>query len=190
MSRKGPALTDNEGVVRFDEYTRFNAPPGSRDELINGEVILSPSPSRRHQDLCHAVQRLLEAAVLPGYVVRLDTTINLGIMEGPRPDVFVIDRARWIAADEHGGYPQGSPQLVVEVRSESNTWPELQKKKDLFLRDAHCLAVWIVDPQELRVHLCESGSERVLNFTQTVPLPGSIGNGAIRIADIFSGIVQ
>jgi Uma2 family endonuclease len=58
--------------MTFTEYTRYQPPPGFRDELINGELYLSPSPNRRHQDLCHAIQNLLERIMPPTYVVRMD----------------------------------------------------------------------------------------------------------------------
>lgn len=90
-----------------------------RDELLHGEIILSPSPKVPHQDLCW----------------------DGG--EGPRPDVFVIDPKRWAEASQSGGYPIGSPQLIVQVRSASDDWAHFEKKAALFLADG-ALAVWIV----------------------------------------------
>ncbi|MGH9621193.1 MAG: Uma2 family endonuclease [Bryobacteraceae bacterium] len=173
----------------FAEYLAYQAPPNRRDELIHGEIVLSPSPSRRHQDLCHQIQKLLEAAVSLDYVVRLDTTMKLGIREGPRPDVFVIDRKRWVASDEHSGFPEGSPQLVVEVKSESNSWPELLEKKDLYLSDAHCLAVWIIDPDPRMVHLYDRVGCRIFDSQTSISVPEALGKGNIGVEDIFSGIV-
>jgi Uma2 family endonuclease len=176
--------------MTFAEYQRYVGPLGRRDELINGEIVLSPSPNRRHQDLCIQLQKLLDNAVPSQYVVRLDTTINLGIGEGPRPDVFVIDRERWVSADEHGGYPQGSPQLVVEVKSESNSWPELLLKKDLFLSDPECLAVWIVDTEQRAVHVYMSVTHQILTVGQTICLPGPLGGEYLGVAEIFEGIIH
>ncbi len=176
--------------MTFDEYSQYEAPAGRRDELIHGVVILSPSPNRRHQDLCLALYRLLDDVIASDYVVRLDTTVRLGMAEGPRPDVFVIDRARWIAADEHGGYPLGSPQLVVEVKSDSNTWRELIAKKDLFLSSGECLAVWIVDPEERSIHTYQGSTHRAWLSDEAILLPGAIGSGVILVADVFKGIVQ
>ena len=37
--------------MTLEEYRRYEAPLGRRDELVNGEVILSPGPGRpRHHD--------------------------------------------------------------------------------------------------------------------------------------------
>jgi Uma2 family endonuclease len=176
--------------MTFEEYRQYEAPLGRRDELVNGEVILSPSPNRRHQDLCLAIYKLLDALVSPDYLVRLDTTVKLGDTEGPRPDVFVIDRERWVASDAHGGYPAGSPQLVIEVKSESNTWPEMEKKRDLFLSSSDCLGVLIVDPVERRVHCYTGSKQEIFMSGQEILLPARIGAGSIRVSEIFKGIVQ
>jgi len=88
--------------MTFADYMNYAAPPGMRDELLHGEIILSPSPKVPHQDLCSDGE------------------------EGPRPDVFVIDRKRWAEASQSGGYPIGSPQLIVEVRSPSNDWADFE----------------------------------------------------------------
>ncbi len=177
--------------MTFTEYRRYEAPPGRRDELINGEIVLSPSPNRRHQDICFQIQKLLDHVVSPGYVVRLDTTVNLGTGEGPRPDVFIIDRERWIFADEHGGYPQGSPQLVVEIKSDSNSWPDLLLKRDLFLSNPRCMAVWIVDSERRNVHLHMHGIvHQVFTVGQMISLPPGLGEECLAVAEIFDGIVQ
>ncbi|MDQ2774387.1 MAG: Uma2 family endonuclease [Acidobacteriota bacterium] len=176
--------------MTFTEYQRYEAPLGRRDELINGEIVLSPSPNRRHQDLCIQLQKLLDRVISSDYVARLHTTINLGIGEGPRPDVFVIDRERWVSADEHGGYPQEGPQLVVEVKSESNSWPELLLKKDLFLSDPGCLAVWIVDTEQRAVHLYMSVTHQMLAVGQTIFLPTALGGDYLVVAEIVNGTVH
>jgi Uma2 family endonuclease len=177
-------------MATFTEYLRYQAPPGSRDELIHGEIVLSPSPNRRHQDICTQIYDLLKAIISRDYVVRLDTTVNLGISEGPRPDVFVIDRKRWVAADEHDGFPQGSPQLVVEVKSKSNSWPELLAKKDLFLSDPQCLAVWLVDSEKYRVHVHSREGDSLLETEMLIEIPDPLGKGRIKVADIFNGIIE
>ena len=51
--------------MTFAEYLKYTPPPGMQDELLNGEIALSPGPNRRHQDICHQLHRLLEALVRP-----------------------------------------------------------------------------------------------------------------------------
>lgn len=176
------------------QYATYHAPPGFRDELINGELLLSPSPTRRHQDLCFALLRLLDEKIDSSkFVVRMDTTMILGSDEEegqrPRPDVFIISKERWIAADEDGGFPKGSPELVIEVRSPSNSDGELLTKKDLYLANG-CLSFWVVHAESSMVQVwdCE-GSSLAYQASQFIPLPPVISEGTVSVSRIFEGIV-
>lgn len=182
--------------MTFAEYLKYTPPPGMQDELLNGDIALSPSPTRRHQDICHQLHRLLEARIRPGFVVRGDTTINLAGWdgkEGPRPDVFVIDCERWVDADQYDGYPVGSPQLVIEVKSPSNSDDELRHKAALFLADS-ALAVWTVDPEKEFVTAYRTMNDyQELGLGSLVELPASISifeSARISVSEIFDGIVQ
>ncbi len=70
-----------------------------------------------------------------------------------RPDVFVIDRARWKAAAVNKTYPTGSPQLVIEVFSPANDTPGFREEAGHLYCDG-AAAVWVVRPksQMIEVH--------------------------------------
>ena len=81
---------------------------------------MSASPNRRHADVRHKLTRLLEKSVNESkFVVRNEVTLILNWDEDagnrPRPDVFVMDKRRWINSDLQSGYTAGSPQLTIEV---------------------------------------------------------------------------
>ncbi len=183
--------------VTFADYLTYTAPPGMRDELLHGEIIFSPAANRRHQDICHQIVKLLEQIIRPEFVVRQDTTINLTGWqgkEGPCPDVFVIDRQRWVEADQHGGYPVGSPQLVVEVKSPSNNLSELEDKAALFLAEG-ALAVWIVDLEDwcLTSYVSDSSQQTRWLKGMRVDVPPELSqtkHGSLSVSEIFDGIVQ
>ena len=63
----------------------------------------------------------------------------------PRPDVFVMDRARFFEAARREVFPVGAPELAIEIVSLGNTKRELLKKIRLYLRHGSS-AVWIVYP--------------------------------------------
>lgn len=46
--------------ITVEQYLSFKSPPGFRDELIEGEIILSPDPKARHQEVAHRICGLLE----------------------------------------------------------------------------------------------------------------------------------
>jgi hypothetical protein len=41
----------------------YQAPPGFRDELIEGEIVLSPEPKPLHADVAKQLEAILTAAV-------------------------------------------------------------------------------------------------------------------------------
>ncbi len=43
--------------VGLAEYLDYVAPEGFDDELIEGEIILSPSPKTMHENVCHRLVR-------------------------------------------------------------------------------------------------------------------------------------
>jgi Uma2 family endonuclease len=122
--------------MTFSEYLTYKAPRGFKDELIHGEIRLSPSAKAEHQEICKRLERLLDAVIPSTFIAQRDTTIYVAGAEGPRPDVFVMRKDRWNQARKSSlGYPEGVPELVIEVRSASNSDPDLEQKRSiLFFR--------------------------------------------------------
>jgi len=100
-----------------------------------------PSAKAEHQEICKRLERLLDAVISPAFIAQRDTTLYVAGAEGPRPDVFVIRKDRWNPARRSAlGYPEDVPELVIEVRSASNSDPELEQKRSIYCSDARCLA--------------------------------------------------
>ena len=51
------------GSITVEQYLTYDAPEGMRDELIDGEMILSPSPKPRHATLIMRLSNLLQQAL-------------------------------------------------------------------------------------------------------------------------------
>ncbi len=172
--------------MTFTEYLKYEAPPGFRDELIHGEIVLTASPKINRQKICKRLERLLDALILSEFVAYHDTTMFVSGEEGPRPDVFVIRDDRWEQGDVTIGYPEGVPELVIEVRSPSNSESELEEeKRSIYCADARCLAYWVVNPETKAITVYTASSEQVL-LAGSVELPNEIGGGSIPLAKIFS----
>lgn len=106
--------------------------------------------------------------------------------EAPRPDVFVIRKDRWNQARRSLlGYPEGVPELVIEVRSASNSDPELEQKRSIYCSDARCLAYWVVRPEAKAVSVFTSSAPPRLFSEHSLDLPVEIG-GSISVNDIFA----
>jgi Uma2 family endonuclease len=145
--------------------------------------------------VCHKLTRLLERLVDESkFVVRNDVMLILNWDEEtgnrPRSDVFVMDRQRWIDSDFQGGYPEGSPQLTIEVLSSSNTKEEMERKRRMYLGTG-ALAVWLVNPVEEMVEVYTQLQAPVTyRLRSSIPLPPELGSGTILMKDIFTGIIR
>jgi len=116
---------------------------GHRYELIDGVLVVSPSPNLVHQTCVLSLAVLLHGARAPGHQVLVapfdvrfsPTTVLV-------PDVVVARRA-----DLTPARLEAAPLLVVEVRSPGTRLFDLGTKR-LAYETAGVHAYWLVDPNE------------------------------------------
>ncbi|MDQ6522750.1 Uma2 family endonuclease [Nocardioides sp. LHD-245] len=113
---------------------------GNRYELIEGEIVMSPSPRPRHQLVSTELLVRLYAAC-PDHlrVSQAPFDVVLGEHEILVPDILVVDPSK---LDERG--MNGPPALVVEVLSPSMRRRDLGQKKRIYERSG-VAAYWVVD---------------------------------------------
>jgi len=119
----------------------FMPDDGNVYELIDGVLIVSPTPGRRHQRALVRIAELLddacpdELAVLwPPFVVRPDDRTEL------RPDVQVA----W-DEDIQGELVLDAPALVVEILEPTTAINDLNNKKAAYERMG-VRSYWLLDP--------------------------------------------
>lgn len=173
--------------ITVEQYLGFRSPPGYRDELINGEIVVSPEPKPLHHDIAENVFELLKAAVGRAFKVGMRINMTMETLNSaPSPDIWVVDREKWRAARAANTYPENAPILAVEVISPSNRKVRVQQKIDLYLATGGA-EVWVVYPKRQEIWVLRSGREakryRVENGE--IPLPASLGSGSVAVADIF-----
>lgn len=131
--------------MSYDDYLRL--PESGRAEYVDGEVVVSPQPTRGHNLTQRRVANLLEAAL----DVSLEVVTEAGWKRGNRiriPDVAVFRVAEDVSITEQ------VPILVVEVLSPS-TRSEGTVRKSHEYAQAGIDQYWIVDRQHrtLEVYL-------------------------------------
>jgi Uma2 family endonuclease len=167
-------------------YLAHEPPPGMRDELIKGEIVMMPNPKPEHVGVCSNLHWYLRT-VLQGseYTVHQRTNILLESEQSmPSPDVFVIDKARWKRAMDGSTYPEGSPQLAIEVASRSNRPAPFRKKIFMYL-DNDAAAVWVVYPKRMAIVVHDSDGEQEYRVGEEIPLPAPLPRVSISVAEIF-----
>ncbi|HWF48591.1 MAG TPA: Uma2 family endonuclease [Bryobacteraceae bacterium] len=174
-------------MITVKQYISFKAPSGFRDELIDGEIVLSPDVKALHQEVAHRICWLLERKLEGSrFVTRQRTNMQMPQDHSmPSPDVFVIDAERWRAAIAQNGYPQQSPQLVVEVISRSNTKKHVNRKAALYLKNG-ASAVWIVYPNKKIIQVLSAANPAAaLSIDDSLTLPPPLPAIHLRVRDIF-----
>src|SRR5271165_7051696 len=120
--------------LSIGEYLSYQAPPGFRDELIEGEIVLSPEPKPLHADVARQLEAILTSAVQGTSLLvrqRINVLIKEEVESMPSPDVLIMDKMRWSEARAHNRYPVGGPHLAIEIQSPSK-------------EDRAVLAEWLV----------------------------------------------
>ena len=119
---------------------------GNRYELIDGLLLVTPSPAMRHQRCAFTMAVLLREAcpddlevfIAPFDVVLADDTVVI-------PDIMVARRSDLTEVN----LPV-APVLAVEVLSPSTRSIDLHVKRDR-LRRAGCASYWVLDPLDPRL---------------------------------------
>jgi Uma2 family endonuclease len=130
-------------LMTVDEFRKLEDPPGEYLELHNGEVVALTRPKMKH----HKLQVRLVDILGPILAKVGKVCAEQAFRAVPEYDLRVADVAlvrwdRWAAAEDD---LFGSPELVIEVESPSNTARELKEKASLCF--AHgCQEFWTVYP--------------------------------------------
>jgi Uma2 family endonuclease len=100
-------------------HDKFDPPGGHKAEVIGGNIVVSPSPSRRHGLIYSRLHKQLSRALPTHLAVTNTVTVDLPAT-GERyiPDLLVVDES---AMDtEEWLLPADQAEMVVEIVSPSN----------------------------------------------------------------------
>jgi len=125
---------------------------GSRYELLDGEIIVTPAPSGPHNELADEIRTLLREGATDDFVVLTGYQLKLPGEQRLIPDVSVV---RAGAYRLHEAYE--APLIVVEVLSPSNAAVDLSKKMAAYAAFgvAH---YWVAEPDGPAVAVLKLGA--------------------------------
>jgi Uma2 family endonuclease len=153
-------------------------------ELHHGEVVTLTRPKAKHYRLQKRLERLLENRAGNLGVVGIEMPFRAVPQFDLRAaDVAFISQERWDAIDLEDNL-RGAPEVVIEVKSASNTWAELRERASLCLANG-CQDFWIVDEEARTITaIAPDGKAVQYSGADSIPLPLFGGDG-LRVADVF-----
>jgi Uma2 family endonuclease len=166
-------------------------PEGSRYQLVDGELHMSPAPRSYHQiisrNLGFILLKYLEQNPI-GEVIFAPFDVYLSDVDVYQPDISFFSQEQKNYLSERGG--ERAPRLVVEILSPGNARLDLGPKREVYARTG-VREYWIVDPdnEEVAVYRLQEDAERPERTydkgatVETALLPGL----KVALAEIFSG---
>jgi len=124
-------------------------------ELLEGEIIMVPSPSRYHQEIALEVVTTMYKIVKERDLGKVfyEFDVRLGDENVVRPDIIFISKERESIIKDH--WIEGAPELVVEIVSSVSKTKDFIVKRELYERSG-VKEYWIIDPETKEVVLLEN----------------------------------
>ncbi|MDP2754548.1 MAG: Uma2 family endonuclease [Nitrospirota bacterium] len=145
-----------EAVIEKKKYTYedyLKTSDDKRYELIEGELLMTPSPVPEHQRISRKIESIIEKFINeknPGEVFDAPCDVYLDDENVVQPDVFFISKERLdIIGDKN---IKGAPDLVIEIISENSAYRDMVQKKKLYARFG-VKEYWIVIPEEKLIEI-------------------------------------
>lgn len=129
--------------MSYDAYSAL--PEEVRAEWVDGEVVVTPSPSFRHQRISFRLARLLDEG-LPGFYMVEATSLHLPHNRERIPDLMVVDR------EPETPHVDFAPVLVAEILSSSTRSEDTVRKSGEYLAGG-AGQYWIVDPADRSIDI-------------------------------------
>ena len=181
-------------LLTIEEYAALGETETGFTELVEGRVVMSPSPSRKHNKAAWLLGRQLESQLPPELDFTPDIDVDLALASGDapgfsrRPDLLISYREASARVDHEGGvYRADEVVVVVEIVSPGSKRTDYRVKHDEYA-DAGIPHYWIVDITEpVSLVAChQAGESGYLDaaavtgtFTTDVPFPVKIDLDAL-----------
>ncbi len=185
-------MSTSTHLLTYDDLCRI-PDDGKRYEIIGGELLVSPSPVRAHQELLSFLHLVVGNYVRQHHLGRLyfaPVDVRLSPRDVVQPDLLFIRHDRLDIYHARGDV-QGPPDLVVEIVSPSSVETDPGRKFDLYAASG-VSEYWLADPATRRFQLFVLREGR---YTESAPVAGRLHSTVIAglvldPAELFAGIDQ
>ncbi|MCR4321663.1 MAG: Uma2 family endonuclease [Candidatus Brocadiaceae bacterium] len=141
------------GKKRYTYEDYLKTPDDKRYELINGELLMTPSPIPKHQLISGRLEFKLRGFVKEnkfGEVFYAPCDVYLDDENVVQPDILFISKNRLNIIGEKN--IQGAPDLAIEILSDYSVYRDTIQKKRLYARFG-VKEYWIVIPEEEEIEV-------------------------------------
>jgi Uma2 family endonuclease len=165
---------------------QYHALPPRADvvmELHWGQVVALTRPKMKHAKLQSRLVRLLRPKAEHLGVVESEVAFRaLAEYDLRGADVAFVSRQRWDDTPDDDNL-RGSPELVIEVLSPSNTRREMHEKATLYLATG-AQEFWLLDAKQKNVTAVRHAGALVYQVGQRIPL--ALFGSDLSVSDIFA----
>ncbi len=171
--------------MTFEEFSKLPDEVCRRSELRHGELIEVPPPLKDHVWIQQRLIELIRPHAERGAIVGMEIPFQ------PRPDyeyyradVAYVSAERWRKSGRRG--LEGSPELVIEILSPSNTAAEMQDRRKLFI-ETGCLEFWQINYKLYQIDV-STPDGKTTTYRRASKIPLTLFGGEIAVDEIFAGI--
>lgn len=133
--------------LTYADLERLRERRDERLELIDGELVVTPSPTPMHQRVSRRLHRLLEQFIIDanlGEFFGAPLDVHLASDTVVQPDLIVVLNDRSLLVTERN--VEGPPSLVIEIISPSTRHIDRGVKRDVYARYG-VPEYWLIDPE-------------------------------------------
>ncbi len=142
-------------ALTYKDYLIYTGHSDRLYELIEGEIVMTPSPGFHHQKVLGRLYTFLNNYVLehnPGELVTAPMDLYVDETNVLQPDIIFVSKEKSYIIGETR--INRSPDLVIEIISPSTETRDREIKKKIYA-NAEIQEYWIADPaaKEIEVYL-------------------------------------
>ena len=143
----------------YSDYAEL--PEGAPYQLINGHLVMTPSPTPYHQKVSWRLMKVIDDFLESqsehiGQAFAAPLDVYFEATEVFQPDLIFIRQEREHIIGEQK--IEGAPDLVVEILSEATAYYDLRHKKAIYAKHG-VSEYWIVDPMAKSFEIYELRDE-------------------------------
>ncbi len=171
-------------LMTVAQYRELPNREGVIEELHWGRLVTLTRPKMKHVRLQHRLVSLLTPLAAHKGIVTSEFPFRaLPEYDVRGADVAFLAHSRWQAVDEEDNL-QGSPDLVIEILSPSNSKAEMREKATLCLTTG-AEEFWIVHPKRKAVTvMLRSGQSTRYELGDRIPL--AMFDAELQLTEVFA----